>query len=275
MCHPHVQQDQKGLTHMESLFSHAGGSGPPDAVSPGSLKEVVVRSSTSGERTTPSDRASLRRQWQIALGAALDSGEEQLTISSVDVARKESVTTETATQTLRFCCEVGLFSGGRGKFAVTEAGWTIAQRWQEDQTYARLLLQGVFRPHWSVPVADAALQAGPLPADELGRRLLGDLPGKPRRGMYLVEWLALALLVHRDQQGMVWPAPALKEAASSGGAALPATVREAEPEQLSGQELDALMGMTNRKLDELDEQDPQRFQAFLDNLTQLVKSLPA
>ncbi|MBX9363644.1 hypothetical protein ACF09Y_26275 [Streptomyces massasporeus] len=158
---------------------------------------------------------------------------------------------------------------------MTEAGWTIAQRWQEDQTYARLLLQGVFRSHWSVPVADAALQAGPLPAEELGRRLLGDLPGKPRRGMYLVEWLALALLVHRDQQGMVWPAPALRAAAGSVVAALPAPVRDAEPERPSGRELDALMGMTNRKLDELDKQDPQRFQAFLDNLTQLVKSLPA
>ncbi len=275
MCHPHVQQDQKGLTHMESLFSHAGGSAPPDAVCAESLKEVVVRSSVSGQRTSPTDRASVRRQWQIALNAALDSGEERRTISSADVARKEAVTTETATQTLRFCCEVGLFSGGRGKFAVTEAGWTVVQRWQEDQTYARLLLQGVFVSHWSVPVADAALRPGPLPAEELGRRLLGDLPGKPRRGMYLVEWLALALLVHRDQQGTVWPAPALRAAASSGVAALPAPVREAEPEQPSGQDLDALMGMTNRKLDELDEQDPQRFRAFLDNLTQLVKSLPA
>ncbi|MET8978989.1 hypothetical protein ABZX85_25555 [Streptomyces sp. NPDC004539] len=218
----------------------------------------------------------MRRQWQVVLTAALASGEQRLVITSADVAREVGLTPETATQTLRFGREVGLFiSCGRGKFAVTEAGWTIAQRWQEDQTYARLLLQGVFRPHWSVPVADTALQPGPLPADELARRLLGDLPGKPRRGMYLVEWLVLALLVHRDQQGMVWPTPALREQASSGVAALPAPVREEEPEQPAGQELDALMGMTNRKLDELDERDPQGFRAFLDNLTQLVKSLPS
>ncbi|MGY5059985.1 hypothetical protein ACWDFR_38975 [Streptomyces sp. 900105755] len=269
-----MQQAQKGLTHMESLFSHAGFSTPPDADTAGPLREVVLRSSpVPGQRTSPTDRASMRRQWQLVLAGALASGEEQLVISTSDLARQEDADTETVTQTVRFGDEVGLFRRvGRGKFAVTEAGWAIAQRWQEDQTYARLLLQGLFRPHWSVPVADTALRPGPLPMEELGRRLLVDLPGKPRRGLYLVDWLALALLVHRDQQGMVWPTPALSAAAGSQVAALPAAAHAAEPEQSSGQELDALMGWTNQELDEL---APERFCAFLDNLTQLVKSLPA
>jgi hypothetical protein len=33
--------------------------------------------------------------------------------------------------------------------------------------------------------------------------------------------------------------------------------------------------MTNQELNELDESDPERFCAFIDHLTQLVKSLPA
>ncbi|MGW3289412.1 hypothetical protein ACWDR3_32710 [Streptomyces sp. NPDC001002] len=195
------------------------------------------------------------------------------TISTTDLARQEGVTAETCTQTLRFSAEVGLFRRvGRGKFAVTKVGWTIAQHWQQDQTYARLLLQGAFRQHWSVPLAETALQSGPMPAEELGRRLLRDLPGKPRRGVYLVEWLALALLVHRDQQGMVWPTPALSTAVGSGAAALPAAPRDAEPDPSRGQDLNALMGMTNRELNGL---VPEEFCAFLDNLTRLVKSLPA
>lgn len=262
---------------MESLFSHAGVSLPPDADSAGPLREVVLRSApVPVQRTSPTDRASMRRQWQLVLAAAFASGEQRVIISTSDLARQEEVTLETASQTVRFGDEVGLFRRvGRGKFAVTEAGWIIAQRWQEDQTYARLLLQGAFRSHWSIPVADTALRPGPLPVDELGRRLLVDLPGKPRRGLYLVEWLALAFLVHRDQQGRVWPTPALSAAAGSQVAALPAAEPAAEAAPAPGQELDALMGMTNQTLDELDESNPEGFRALIDNLTKLVQSLPA
>jgi len=261
---------------MESLFSHPASFAPSDADTAGPLRQEVMHMlPPPGQRTSPTDRASLRRQWQLVLAAAFVSGEQQLVISTSDLARQEGVTPETATQTVRFGEEVGLFSRvGRGKFAVTEDGWTIAQRWQEDETYARLLLQGVFRPHWSIPVADAALRDGPLPMEELGRRLLVDLPGKPRRGLYLVEWLALAFLVHRDPQGRVWPTPALSAAASSQVAALPAAAPAVESEQAPGQELDALMGMTNRELDKLDESNPEEFRTFLDTLTQLVRSLP-
>ncbi|MDH6604478.1 hypothetical protein M2164_000113 [Streptomyces sp. SAI-208] len=35
------------------------------------------------------------------------------------------------------------------------------------------------------------------------------------------------------------------------------------------------MGMTNHELNEMAESDPAAFCAFIDNLTQLVKSLPA
>ncbi|MBZ6107400.1 hypothetical protein ACF1HU_33240 [Streptomyces olivaceus] len=264
----------KGLTDMENLFSAAEGALPPDAGTAEPAGAVAVPAGSSGTRTTPTDRASQRRQWGLALAACYCSGASRHTVASAELARSEKVTAETATQTLRFCCEVGLFNGGRGKFTVTEAGWAIAQRWQEDPIHARLLLQEQFlRPHWSVPVARAALLAGCLPAEELGKRLLGDLPGKLRRGRYLVEWLEWALLVHRDQQGVVWPAPALN--AQAGPMATALVVPAGAAQESSGQEPDDLMGMTNRKLDELDRLQPQRFRAFIDNLTQLVKSLPA
>lgn len=49
----------------------------------------------------------------------------------------------------------------------------------------------------------------------------------------------------------------------------------ASSRQTPGQELRALMGMTNHELNEMAESDPAAFCAFIDNLTQLVKSLPA
>lgn len=82
--------------------------------------------------------------------------------------------------------------------------------------------------------------------------------------MYLVEWLALPLLVHRDRQGLVWPAPALRVAANSAGVECPAPASGPEPEP----ELDTLMGMTNSQLREL---SPERYRAVLDNLAQVLE----
>ncbi|MFJ2607959.1 hypothetical protein ACIO13_23735 [Streptomyces sp. NPDC087425] len=256
---------------MESLFCPPDFATLPRTGTPRSAQEEPVSGSAAVEhRTTPTDRARPQRQWSLFLAGAFASGEEQRTMSTADLVRQEGVTLETCTQIVRFCAEVGLFRRvGRGKFAVTKAGWAIAQHWQQDQTYARLLLQGVFRSHWSVPASDTALRSGPLPVEELGKHLLSDLPGKPRRGVYLVEWQAMAFLVHRDQQGMVWPTPALSAAADAGIAALPAAPAGTEPDQPSEQDLNALWGMTNRELDEM---DSGRCCAILDNLTRLVKS---
>ncbi|MFI6567037.1 hypothetical protein [Streptomyces sp. NPDC050534] len=269
-----MSHNQKVLTPMEDLFSHAGStpsSPSSDTASPGVFKNRTASPALPGERTVPTDRASLQRQVSLFLAGAQRSGTERRTVASADLAREEGVTAETATQTLRFCCHLGLFTGERGKFVVTDTGWSIAQRWREDQTHARLQFQAQFLPHWSAVATWEALRDGPMPVDELARLLQHGLPGRPRRGVYLVDWLGLAMLVHRDRQGLVWPAPALRAAAGPEGVkgANPAPkLEQPEPEP----ELDTLMGMTNSQLRAL---SPERYRAVLDNLAQVLELTPA
>lgn len=168
---------------MEDLFSHADPSSSSASASSDVFGSGSASPASCGERTLPTDRASLQRQWALVEAAAVRSGIERRTVASADLAREEGVTTETATQTLRFCSQFGrLFTGGRGKFVVTDAGWEITQRWQEDETHAQLQLQAQLLQHWSVPKAWEALCEGPRPVDELAKILQAGLPGKPRRG---------------------------------------------------------------------------------------------
>ncbi|WP_438453354.1 hypothetical protein [Streptomyces asiaticus] len=254
---------------MENLFSYDDPTGSGSSEDPG---KSTASNTCAEDRTTPSDRAGTPKQLSVVLTAGRESGELKLTVTSADVARKESVTLETATQTLRFATNMRLFTGARGKFAVTDAGWLITQRWQEDETHARLLLQAQLLRTWPAEAASEALQDGPMPVERLAQHLQRGLPGKPRRGVYLVEWLELAFLVHRDRHGLMWPAPALGVVAGSrpAGFSDPASSPAPEPEQEA--ELDALMGMTNSKLREL---PPEGYCAVLGHLAQLLEWTPA
>lgn len=205
----------------------------------------------------PSDRANHPQQWRIGQTAARLSGPEYRMIASAEVAAEVQVGTDTVTEVLRFLAAVGLFEGARGKYAVTDIGWTIVRRWQDDQTQARLLLQGQFLKHWSAAAARQALHDGPVEQDVLARRLHQNLPGKPRRGQYLVEWLVMALLVYRDEDMRISPAPALT--AATGTRHFVAASR---------QEPDALLGLTNQELRAL---PPSRYCAVIDGLTRLLK----
>ncbi|MEU9348014.1 hypothetical protein AB0D74_43145 [Streptomyces sp. NPDC048278] len=208
------------------------------------------------------------RQWSLFLAMADFSGIGRLTVASVELARRASVGGETATQTLRWCSDLGLLTGGRGKFAVTDTGWDIAKRWHEDRDHARMLLQAPFLAHWSVQAIKEPMRHAPVPAETLAKWLQAGLPGSPRRGMYLIEWLSLAFLVHRDQQGLVWPAPALGVVAASEPTAVPADACGQEPEQ----ELNFLMGTTNSTLRGL---PCERYCSVLDSLAQVVELIPA
>ncbi|WP_127454836.1 hypothetical protein [Streptomyces sp. B29(2018)] len=223
----------------------------------------------TGERTLPTDRANVQRQLELFFRAARFSGLEGRTVASVDVARAEEVTAETATSTLRFSASLGLFTGRRGKFAVTEAGRAVTELWLEDETHARLRLQALFLPHWSAREARATLADGPVAVEDLARQLQRDLPGRSRRGLYLIDWLALAFLVHRDRQGLVWPAPALSAVPVSSEVAIPscssgAARRQEGPEE----EPHLLMGMTNSELRSL---SPDDYCAVLDRLTEVAE----
>lgn len=263
---------------MASLFSHTDAAALSDSVS---VPRAVPCSGPPDiqprdeERTTPTDRASLQRQVSLVLTAAEMSGLERRTVASVEVARQEGVTAETATQTLRFSCSAGLFTGARGKFAVTEAGWDIAQRWVEDETHARLKLQAQLLPHWAAAHAGKALSAGPLHVNKLADRLQEGLPGSRRRGVCLIEWLALVFLLHRDPEDLVWPAPALSAATGSGlmpMAAEDPALQQPDQQSAPAQEHNALMNMTNSDLRKLPH---ERYTAMLNHLADIVPLIPA
>lgn len=227
----------------------------PDA--PGSGEDPAASPSAWNDCPAPSDRANHPQQWRIGQTAARLSGPEYKMIASAQVANEVQVGTDTVTEVLRFLATIGLFEGARGKYAVTDIGWTIVRRWQDDQTQARLLLQGQFLNHWSAAAARQALCDGPVEQDVLARRLHQNLSGKPRRGQYLVEWLVMALLVYRDEDMRISAAPALTAAT---------TTRYVVAS--SGQEPNALLGLTNQELRAL---PPSRYCAVIDGLTRLLQ----
>lgn len=250
---------------MPSLFSHA-----PSRDQVADSAAQLVDTGVISERTTPTDRAGTVLQIELVLVAAEMSGPQRAIIASADVARAKNVTSETATQTLRFCATVGLFTGGRGKFAVTEAGWTIAQRWPVDERHAQLLLQDLFLRHWSAQEASRILAPGPVPCRTLAARLQESLPGSSRRGMALVDWLVLVMLVHRDQQDLVWPAPALRAPRDGAALSVPAPSAVMAPAEKDVEELDALMGMT---IDEWRALPRERYSAMLMHLSESLNLL--
>ncbi|MGX5397156.1 hypothetical protein ACWLMY_35510 [Streptomyces anulatus] len=111
--------------------------------------------------------------------------------------------------------------------------------WKVDPAQARLMLHHVMRGHWSFSAALAALGDAPVPQETLARRLQGSLPGKSRRGLYLVDWLVMALVVHRGDDQQVHPAR-LSAAAETQ---TPHPAREPR----------AVMNMTNEQLFLLDD----------------------
>ncbi|WP_405773670.1 hypothetical protein [Streptomyces sp. NBC_00859] len=218
-----------------------------------------------GARPTPSDRTAPAQQWRIFLDLADLSGPGEQVITCHALAERTEVGTETLGSVVSFLQTVGLVRGARGKYAVTAAGWAIAEMQRRDETQARLLLQAQFLQHWSARAARAALQDAPVDQATLGQRLCPSVPGKARRGTYLVEWLVLALVVHRDASMKICPSAALTAAA---GAVPP----QQPPGAQSAPEPALLMGMTHSDLRAL---PPQHYMALLDHAATLVDLVSA
>ncbi|MGW0313994.1 hypothetical protein [Streptomyces flavidovirens] len=170
---------------------------------------------------------------------------------------------ETLGGVLSFQQSVGLVGGARGKYAVTPGGWSVAEMWKQDQPRACLLLQELFLKQWPARLALDALRDAPVPQEELARRLQGKSAGNARKGRYLVDWLVLALVVHRDASALVYPSSALLSTSRAWRV-------EPQPRSGSVQQLPrqgVLMGMTHSELRAL---PPQHYMAVLDNVAALA-----
>ncbi|MEH6373828.1 hypothetical protein V7793_05655 [Streptomyces sp. KLMMK] len=151
-------------------------------------------------RMLPTDRMQVTGQIRVAQALAELSGGDAREIKGADLARHMGRYADSVTESLSYLVGTGLAEGGRGRYRTTSAGREFAALWNADSARARLLLRGLYQDHWAAQEAVRILADGPLPQEEVATRLQQGLPGKPRRGIYLVEWLVIALVVRRDKR---------------------------------------------------------------------------
>ncbi|WNO62403.1 hypothetical protein RPQ02_40235 [Streptomyces sp. AM2-3-1] len=201
---------------------------------------MTTMTASSLDRALPTNRANLKHQEQILLAAIRLSGPDRLVVKSSQIAAETKLGSETVTECLRFFATVGLVAGSRGRYAATAAGAAWADIQPEDHTRGRLLLHNLFKEHWSARDALAALADGPVESEAVAQHLRQGLPGNERRGMYLIEWLVEALVIHRDRYGRVH-APATGQLPESVTAPVPSTRVPVREEGL-------ILGMTTQEL---------------------------
>lgn len=180
---------------------------------------------------------------------------------------------------MAFLADVQLVEAGRGQYSVTAQGRAFAEAWRRDSARARLLLHPLLRAHWSASAAERYLADGPLPQEELGKRLRRGLPGVAARGQYMVEWLVIALVVERDERLHV-RLPAAEPTTARPREAGPAGQQQAEPGEGSTRSGDTthaeftgvLLGMTRQEIQALPD---IRYVAFLEGVLSTLRSVLA
>ncbi|MFI5887994.1 hypothetical protein [Streptomyces sp. NPDC051554] len=269
-----------------SLFSHPNSStgwhaGNP-AESPGTSaprkKKNAGRQradSPPPRRTLPSYRARPAQQINILLALA-DLGTGSTPVQRAALAEHVGMGAATVGDCMAFLADVHLVEAGRGQYAVTAQGRAFAEAWRRDSAQARLLLHPLLRAHWSAAVTDRYLADGPVPQEELGKRLRRGLPGVAARGQYMVEWLVIALVVERDERLHVRlpdTGPATARSREPG----PAGQEQAAPGEGSTHSGDTahaeftavLLGMTRQEIQALPD---TRYVAFLEGVLNILRS---
>ncbi|MFI8932526.1 hypothetical protein ACIG3E_33295 [Streptomyces sp. NPDC053474] len=199
------------------------------------------------------------------------------------LAQRVGISAATIGDCMAFLADIGLLTAGRGQYTITERGREFAGAWRSDRTRARLVLRPLLQAHWSAAAAADHLADGPLPQEELARRLRAGLPGVPMRGQYMVEWLDIALVVERDTERLLvrLPAPDTPPPGRPCGAK---GENEATREQAPGPEAEAgtpgaeggepqtdraapLLGMSRSEIQDLPD---ARYSAFLEAILQTL-----
>ncbi|MEV7392597.1 hypothetical protein [Streptomyces sp. NPDC091215] len=171
----------------------------PAAASPGARADRRDAELPASRRTLPSGRSSPAQQIN-ALVTLAGLGSDGARVHRAALAEQVGKSPATVADCMAFLADLGLVEGGRGQYAVTEHGQRFAWLWPRDSAQARLLLHPLLTAHWSAAAAARHLTDGPLPQEQLAGWLRSGLPGVPLRGMYLVEWLVIGLVLVRDEQ---------------------------------------------------------------------------
>jgi hypothetical protein len=241
------------------MFSH------PDSDSPswssGQNATGKRREERAPRRTLPSSRANPDQQIKILIALAeLDTGE--VAVERAALARHLGKGAETVGDCLSFLGDLGLAEVGRGRYSVTERGRAFAETWPRDTAQARLLLRPPVQAHWSAAAAAHHLAGGPMPQEKLAEKLRTGLPGVPMRGLYMVEWLIIALIIERDDRLRV----SLPTAQADAGAA-PPRQETAGPEDSA--ETTMFLGLSATEIQALPD---GHYVAFLEGVLQTLRS---
>lgn len=226
------------------------------------------------ERVLPTDRLQVKQQIKVLCALADLTGEEARPVRNADLARRMGRYAGSVTGTLGYLVGTGLAEGGLGQYRATPAGREFAALWDTDSARARLVLNRLYQGHWAAREAGRILADRPLPQEEAARLLQQGLRGRKRRGIYLVDWLAIALVVHRDERLYVSLPPAddasATDAAQDTGAPGGDAGREDRQEEAAGGGEALVMGLTMGQLRELPD---EQFAKLLNGLAQSVEAL--
>ncbi|MFD5086438.1 hypothetical protein ACFWOG_27850 [Kitasatospora sp. NPDC058406] len=160
-------------------------------------------SGTAHPRIMPTERMGPRRQLTMIEVTADLGGPDRRPVAAADIARRLNLSESTVAGAPGFLAQAGLLEPGRGAWAVTPAGATLADLRRSEPTRARLFLHRHWRGTWFQQAAVRLLAHGPMEEADLAAKLGEGTPGVPERGLYLVEWLGYALIVHRDDDGRI------------------------------------------------------------------------
>ncbi|MFC4517307.1 hypothetical protein [Streptomyces ehimensis] len=233
-------------------------------------------SSLGATKVQPTDRMQVKEQIRVGQGLAELSGKDAREVKGDDLARHLGRYADSVTQAVSYLISTGLAEGTRGRYRATSAGREFAALWDTDSARARLLLRDLYQDHWAAREVTRILADGPLPQEEVAAALHQGLPGKLRRGIYLVEWLVIALIVHRDKRLYISlpehqaPGPAGSGRAQGGGTrqGSPGGARRGAGATKTGGML--IMGLS---MDQLRELPDEQYAEILHSLARSIRAL--
>ncbi|WP_406512250.1 hypothetical protein OG851_17720 [Streptomyces sp. NBC_00161] len=152
----------------------------------------------------PTGGMATLRQLKVVDAVAELGGDDRLAIPVSEIATKVELSASNISSSQGFLRQAGLLETHHGALSVTDAGFQLTRLRAEDSARARLFLHDHWQSTWFTKAAKRLLRQGPRQRTTLAEELGQGLPAAaPERGLYLVDWLDYALIVHVAKDGLV------------------------------------------------------------------------
>ncbi|GGN64769.1 hypothetical protein GCM10012285_67070 [Streptomyces kronopolitis] len=151
----------------------------------------------------PSGGFTSLRQLKLLDLIAEMGGSERRSIPVAEISAEAEISATTVSSAQGFLRQAGLLETHHGALAVTPSGLQLTRLRAEDSARARLFLSNLWRSTWFAKSATRFLRQGPLERTALAEKLGQGLSSTRERGLYLVDWLDYALIVHVAEGGLV------------------------------------------------------------------------